>query len=55
MSWQIAIALLVAVPVVLLPVALVWYLNTGGVLAAIKEMRSKRLQSKIEVRNGTGK
>jgi hypothetical protein len=42
MAWQIIVALVVAVPVILLPVAFVWYLNIGGVYAYIKEARAKR-------------
>lgn len=56
MSWQVAVALIIAVPVVLLPVAFVWYLNTGGVLSAVREMRARRAQSKkVEVTAGTEK
>jgi hypothetical protein len=46
MEWQVAVALVVAVPVVLLPVALVWYLNIGGIYAAVKEARAKRAREK---------
>jgi hypothetical protein len=42
MSWQIIVALVIAVPVILFPVAFVWYLNIGGILAAIKEARARR-------------
>ena len=42
MEWQIIVALVVAIPVILLPVAFVWYLNIGGIYAAIKEAREKR-------------
>jgi len=42
MSWQVIVALVIAVPVVLIPVAFVWYLNTGGIFAAMREMRTKR-------------
>lgn len=42
MSWQIIVALVVAVPVILLPVALVWFLNVGGVFGALKVLRARR-------------
>ncbi|MFH1169884.1 MAG: hypothetical protein V1691_04225 [Chloroflexota bacterium] len=42
MEWQLIVALVVAVPIILFPVALVWYLNIGGIYAAIKEARAKR-------------
>jgi len=50
MSWQIIAALVVAVPVILFPVAFVWYLNIGGISAAIRERRAEREQSKADVR-----
>ncbi len=43
MEWQIVVALAVAVPVILFPAAFVWYLNLGGIYAAIKEARAKRV------------
>ena len=43
MEWQIIIALVIAIPIVLLPVALVWYLNIGGIYAAVKEARARRV------------
>ena len=42
MEWQIIVALVVAIPIILLPVVLVWYLNIGGIYAAIKEARERR-------------
>jgi hypothetical protein len=43
MEWQIVVAMVIAVPVILFPAAFVWYLNLGGVYAAIKEARAKRV------------
>lgn len=42
MDWQIIVALIIAVPVILLPVLVIWYLNMGGVFAALKEARVRR-------------
>ena len=42
MEWQIIVALVVAIPIILFPVAFVWYLNIGGIYAAIKEARERR-------------
>jgi hypothetical protein len=42
MEWQVVVALVVAIPVILFPVAFVWYLNIGGIYAAIKEARARR-------------
>jgi hypothetical protein len=43
MEWQIIVALVIAVPVILFPAAFVWYLNVGGIYAAIKEARARRV------------
>jgi hypothetical protein len=42
MEWQIAIALVVAIPIVLFPAAYVWYLNIGGVVQAVREAKAAR-------------
>ena len=36
MSWEFVITLVFAVPVILAPVAYVWYLNLAGLYVAIK-------------------
>ena len=43
MEWQIIVALVVAIPVILFPVAFVWFLNIGGIYKAIKEARARRV------------
>jgi len=42
MTFGTIIALVLVIPVMLIPVALVWYINAGGVLLAIKEAREKK-------------
>jgi hypothetical protein len=42
MEWQIIVALIVAIPVIMFPVAFVWFLNVGGIFAAVKEARARR-------------
>jgi hypothetical protein len=46
MEWQVVVALIVAIPVILFPVAFVWYLNIGGIYAAIKEARARRVATR---------
>ena len=41
MEWPVILALVIAIPIILFPVALIWYLNIGGIYAAIKEGRFK--------------
>ena len=43
MQTELIIALVIAIPVVLFPAAFVWYLNLGGVYAAVKEARARRV------------
>lgn len=43
MEWQFILALVIAVPIILFPAAFVWFLNVGGIYAAMKEARAKRV------------
>lgn len=46
MEWQFIVALVVMIPVILLPVAFVWYLNLGGVFAAMRKARKAKAAEK---------
>ena len=46
MEWQITVALVLAITIILLPVAFVWFLNVDGIYAAIKEARERRVAPK---------
>jgi len=46
MEWQFIVALVVMIPIILLPVAFVWYLNLGGVFAAMRKARKERAAEK---------
>ncbi|MBM2824346.1 MAG: hypothetical protein HW402_10 [Dehalococcoidales bacterium] len=48
MEWQVIVALVLAIPVILIPVALVWYINIGGIYVAIKEARARRAAREME-------
>ena len=39
MELGMVLALVVAIPVVLVPAAFVWYLNVGGIVAAVRDAR----------------
>lgn len=43
MQWELIVALVIAIPIILFPAAYVWYLNTSGIYAVIKEVRATRL------------
>ncbi|MFC1967649.1 hypothetical protein ACFLV2_03335 [Chloroflexota bacterium] len=42
MQWQTIVALVIAIPIILFPVAFIWYLNIGGIYSLVKEAREKR-------------
>jgi len=42
MQWEFIVALVIAIPIILFPAAFVWYLNIGGIYAAIEEARERR-------------
>jgi len=41
MEWPVILALILVIPIILFPAAFVWYLNAGGLYAAVKEGRVK--------------
>ena len=41
-GWMILVLILL-IPVILIPVAFVWYLNFGGIYAVIKEAYARRV------------
>jgi len=49
MEWGVIVALVVAAPLILLPVAFIWYLNLGGIYAARKEARKRKAAAKEEI------
>lgn len=42
MHWEFIVALVIAIPIILFPVAFIWYLNVGGIYAAVREARKRR-------------
>ena len=42
MHWEFIVALIIAIPIILLPMALVWYVTTGGIYKSIQESRKRR-------------
>ena len=44
MEWYVILALVVAIPIVLLPVAFVWYLNASGLFQVIRDTLQRRQQ-----------
>jgi len=50
MQWGFIVALVLAIPIILFPVAFVWYLNIGGIYAAVKEARKRKAAREEETR-----
>ena len=50
MEWQVIVALVLIIPVILIPVAFVWYLNLGGIHAVLKEARERRAVREKELK-----
>ena len=48
MQWELVIGLIVAVPVILFPAAFVWYLNIGGIYAAFRDARARKVARQIK-------
>ena len=42
MEWQVMLVLILTVPIILIPVAFIWYINFGGIYAAVKKARKAR-------------
>ncbi len=42
MATGLIVALVLAVPIMLIPAALVWYINVSGIYLALKEARERR-------------
>ncbi len=42
MQWELIVALVIAIPVILFPAAFVWYLNIGGIVHTIREARAAK-------------
>ena len=45
MNWELIVTLAVAIPIILFPVAFVWYINIGGLVYTLKEARAKKAKT----------
>ena len=59
MEWPIILVIVLSVPIILLPVAFVWYLNIAGVASAYKgrekEATAEKAEAKTEKRKASVK
>lgn len=55
MEWKFIVVLIIAIPIILFPAAFLWYMNLGGLYAAIKEkrfMRQRGIRADVTVEIG---
>ena len=53
MQWEFIVALVIAIPVILFPAALVWFLNVSGIYAVIRDARKRRIAYEKRMRTAT--
>jgi hypothetical protein len=46
MHWEFIIALIIAVPIILFPAALIWHMNIRGVFSGLKKESQQRKQER---------
>ena len=39
MEWSTVVVLVLAIPVILIPIALIWYINVGGIIVLLDKRR----------------
>ena len=51
MTWQFLVAFIIAIPVILFPIALAWFLDIGGIFSWAKQAlkRSEFRQENIDI------
>ena len=42
MAWQLILALVLGIPIVILPVVLIWYINISGLYLVMREARQRQ-------------
>jgi hypothetical protein len=42
MEWYVILAMVVAIPIILLPAAFIWYINVSGIYTVIRETQKRR-------------
>ena len=50
MDWQTILALVLVIPIILIPVAFIWFLNVSGIYTVIRETRKRRIAREKRMR-----
>jgi hypothetical protein len=49
MEWQVMVAMVVAIPIIVFPAAFLWYVSAGGLYQAVRASRERKAgQAKAE-------
>lgn len=54
MIWQLIAAIVVVMPLILFPAALVWYMNVSGLLQVMREAR-QRQKRRVAIEKAAGR
>ena len=50
MEWYVILALVLVVPILLIPAALIWYINASGIYTVIRETQKRRIARNRAIR-----
>ncbi len=50
MEWWTILLLILVIPIVLFPVALIWYINISGIYTVIRETQRRRITQRKRVK-----
>ncbi len=42
MQWELIVAILLAAPIIILPIAFIWYINVSGLYQVVREARQRQ-------------
>ena len=42
MAWQFILALVIAIPIILFPIAFIWYINISGLYQVMRDARQRQ-------------
>ena len=50
MEWQVIVAVVLGIPLILIPVVLIWYINASGIYTVIRETQKRRVARRKRIR-----
>lgn len=50
MEWWMILLLVLVIPIIIIPVALIWYINVSGIYTVIRETQKRRAAQKKRLR-----